>query len=50
MSEPVSITVIIASIGSLIAILCDKIKNSRCNRIVCPCCEIDRVVIPQNNT
>jgi len=51
MSEPISITVIIASIGSLCAILCDKMKSSRCNRIICPCCEIDRVVLkePNNN-
>tara|TARA_A100000171_G_scaffold17367_1_gene15835 strand:- start:582 stop:740 length:159 start_codon:yes stop_codon:yes gene_type:complete len=45
MGEPVSITILIASVGSLIAILCDKMKNSRCSRIICCCCELDREVL-----
>ena len=49
MGEPVSITVIIASIGSLIAICCDKMKSSRCSRIICCCCEIDRAVLKEKN-
>ena len=45
MSEPISITVLIASVGSLLLALCDKMRHSRCNRIICcGCCEVDRIV------
>ena len=45
MVEPVSITVLIASLGSCIAIIFDKMKTSRCSKIICCCCEIDREVM-----
>ena len=48
MSEPVSITVLIASVGTLLTVFFDKMKTSRCNRIICcGCCEIDRKVIDE---
>ena len=39
------LTTAVASVGTLIAILFDKFKHSRCTKIVCCCCEIDRDVI-----
>jgi len=44
MVEPVSIAGLIASVGALIAIIFDKMKDSRCTRIICcsGCCECDR--------
>ena len=47
MPEPVTIITAIAACGSLIAIIFDKMKSSRCTRIICcGCCEIDRDVDP----
>jgi hypothetical protein len=45
MGEPVSITILIASLGSCFAIVMDKFKTSRCSRIICCCCEIDREIL-----
>ena len=45
MPEPVASITAIAACGSLIAIVLDKMKSSRCTRIICcGCCEIDRDV------
>lgn len=45
MSEPISIVTLIAACGSLITIIFDKMRSSRCRHIVCcGCCEIDRDV------
>lgn len=42
--EPVSIVTVIAACGSLLAILFDKIRSSRCRHIIlcCGACECDR--------
>lgn len=40
--EPISIATFLASMGTLIAMVFDKMRNSRCTRIMCCCCEIER--------
>ena len=43
MAEPISISTAIGACGSLVAIIFDKMRASRCRHIVCcGCCEIDR--------
>lgn len=43
------LTTAVASVSTLIAILFDKFKHSRCTKIVCcGCCEIDRDVIDES--
>ena len=51
MPEPVTIVRAISAIGSLIAISFDKMKASRCTKIICcGCCEIDRDVANTTQT
>lgn len=51
MVEPVSIVTVIAACGSLLAILFDKIRSSRCRHIIlcCGACECDRDVENTND-
>ena len=44
--EIMLLTAMLASVSSLIAIVFDKMKHSRCTHILCcGCCEIERDVI-----
>ncbi len=46
--EGVSVATLIASLGSFIAVLFDKMKNSRCTTIsCCGCIECDRSVLDE---
>ncbi len=42
MVEPVSIAALLTGVASLLSILMDKIRASRCTKISCCCCELTR--------
>ena len=43
MTEPISIGILTTSVVTLISVVFDKMRSSRCRHIVCcGCCEIDR--------
>ena len=47
MAEPMSIAVLTTSIVTLISVVFDKMRASKCRHILCcGCCEIDRDVDP----
>jgi hypothetical protein len=45
MVEALSVATAIGAIGGLIAIVFDKMRHSRCTKVICcGCCEIDREI------
>ena len=45
MAEVVSTVAIVTALGSLLALVIEKIRMSRCTHIRCCCCELERDVI-----
>ena len=45
MVDPMSIGAIVAAVVSLIGTIFTHMRQSRCTRIICCCCEIDRDVV-----
>ena len=46
MAEPFSIIALVAALGSFMALLMQNIRKSRCNKITCCCCELERILEP----
>lgn len=45
MAEVISTVAIVTALGSLLALVIEKMRMSRCTHIRCCCCELDRDVI-----
>ena len=45
MAEAVSAVAIVAAMGSLLALVIERLRMSRCTHIRCCCCELERDVV-----
>lgn len=47
--ESQTVAVVFAGLVSLTSAICLGIRLSRCTVVECPCCKLEREVIPQEN-